>query len=145
MILDCSRFLEVRCTVCGGPTEAVGPGLRGERRYWCTDHSHCGHIAYVKARRPRRPGAGHRHHTPASFTSWLRRQAWRDDAIGDLATDVGLDPNWPRWVRRFERTKNYLTSRGACQAALMALAAAWREWSLVSAQHTPATDAANDQ
>lgn len=29
------------------------------------------------------------------FTSWLLEQRDRDDPVGDLARDAGVDPKWP--------------------------------------------------
>lgn len=63
-----------------------------------------------------------------SFTRWLLQQAGRDDPIGDLAGDVARDWEWPANSRSLGRLLVYLRNRGACEDAIAALRAAWREW-----------------
>lgn len=70
-----------------------------------------------------------------AFTEWLLRQAGRDDPIGDLASDVGRDPDWPAGSRSLSRFLVYLRNRGACEGAIAALRAAWSEWQGVT--HEP--------
>lgn len=67
-----------------------------------------------------------------SFTQWLLRQVGRDDPIGDLAGDVGRDPDWPARSKSLNRLLVYLRSRGTCDGAIAALRAAWREWQEVA-------------
>ena len=67
-----------------------------------------------------------------SFTKWLLQQAGRDDPIGDLASDVARDPDWPAGGRGLGRFLVYLRNRGACDGAIAALRAAWREWQEVA-------------
>ena len=68
----------------------------------------------------------------ASFTQWLAQQAGRDDPVGDLASDVGRDPDWPASGRGLSRFLVYLRNHGACDGAIAALRAAWREWQEVA-------------
>jgi len=67
-----------------------------------------------------------------SFTRWLLQQADRDDPIGDLASDVTRDPDWPARSKSLNRLLVYLRNRGACEGAIAALQAAWREWQEVT-------------
>ena len=62
------------------------------------------------------------------FTTWLLWQIGRDDPVGDLASDVARDPDWPSGGRGPGRFLVYLRNRGACDGAIAALRAAWAEW-----------------
>jgi len=68
-----------------------------------------------------------------SFTTWLLQQVDRNDPIGDLAGDVARDSDWPAGGRSLSRFLVYLRNRGACDGAIQALRAAWREWQGASA------------
>lgn len=63
-----------------------------------------------------------------TFTRWLTRQSTRNDAVGDLARDAALDPDWP--AKASERgIREYIKSRaGDPSAALSALKRAIKEW-----------------
>ncbi len=63
-----------------------------------------------------------------AFTDWLLQQADRDDPVGDLASDVARDPDWPASSRSLSRLLVYLRNRGACEGAIQALRTAWGEW-----------------
>ena len=67
-----------------------------------------------------------------SFTAWLLRQTDRADPIGDLASDVTRDPDWPARSKSLNRLLAYLVGRGACDGAIAALRAAWEEWQEVA-------------
>jgi len=62
-----------------------------------------------------------------SFTRWLKRQHKRDDPIGDLSKDARHDPDWPQ-ARKLKSFLIYLTERGACRNAKLALQKAWAEY-----------------
>ncbi len=56
--------------------------------------------------------------------SWLSKQTKRDAPIGDLATDVARDPDFPKGS--YEEVKAYLSRKG--QHVREALAEAHAEW-----------------
>jgi hypothetical protein len=62
-----------------------------------------------------------------TFTTWLRRQARRDDPVGDLSSDVERDP-LARGVRSIPKLRLRLLCAGACSGALDALDQALEEW-----------------
>ncbi|WP_411069384.1 YozE family protein [Streptomyces sp. cmx-4-25] len=59
-----------------------------------------------------------------SFTTWLKRHAKDDNAIGDLARDVAADRDWPSRMR-LKGQREYLENRGASRAAVATLERAW--------------------
>jgi len=61
-----------------------------------------------------------------SFYSWLRKQAGRGDAVGDLAAEVALDPDWPR--KGLSAQRDYLRRCMVPPEAIKALGAAWQEY-----------------
>src|ERR1041385_7298196 len=63
-----------------------------------------------------------------NFYRWLMTQRYREDAIGDLASDVYRDPDWPKQVNTWKRIKAALP-REACDEARLALRQAWKEYS----------------
>lgn len=64
-----------------------------------------------------------------TFTRWLALQKNRDDAIGDLASDVARDRDWHDSNRLTLGDRiAYLRVKGACDDAIRALQDAWREW-----------------
>lgn len=63
-----------------------------------------------------------------NFKQWLKRQTDRNDAVGDLARDVEEDWTAPHANAGYKPWKLHLESKGAAQAALDALAEAWREF-----------------
>jgi uncharacterized protein YozE (UPF0346 family) len=63
------------------------------------------------------------------FYSWLMKNRWRADPIGDLARDVHADPNWPGKANTWTAVRDALP-RSACDGARRALRAAWREYEL---------------
>lgn len=64
------------------------------------------------------------------FTTWLKRQSDRSDAIGDLARGVKHDGTWPRYTEpTLEKYHSYLVRQhGASEESLEALKAAWGEY-----------------
>lgn len=63
-----------------------------------------------------------------TFYSWLKRQACRDDPVGDLARDAKRDPNYPERRRTYNGWLKYLCQQGACQRTIDAFKRAWGEW-----------------
>ena len=64
-----------------------------------------------------------------SFRKWLRKQAKRDDAVGDIARDVKVDPGLSgRVLLTFFDLESYLRSVDADPAAIQAAREAWSEW-----------------
>lgn len=61
------------------------------------------------------------------FVTWLKKQEHRDDPIGDLATDTLSCSDRPDF-ESFSEWSNYLTRRGACREAKIALSDAWKEY-----------------
>ena len=65
-----------------------------------------------------------------SFGAWLKKQADRDDVIGDLSKDVARDPNAPRGGVTKEKWQEHIQQVGWNTAgALAALDDAWAEFS----------------
>ena len=62
------------------------------------------------------------------FTTWLKAQRGRDDAVGDLARDAAADPHWPKAAKSLPRLLDYLAGRGACPGAVEACRRAWAEF-----------------
>ena len=62
-----------------------------------------------------------------TFLQWLHDQRGRPDRVGDFARDWVMDRERPRAPRLVEMVA-YLEDHGACEAALRASIAAWREW-----------------
>jgi hypothetical protein len=65
--------------------------------------------------------------TQTTFTTWLAIQRERDDWIGDIARDVASDRDWPA-CNTMAASLQYLLQCNACEAALAAMTAAWREF-----------------
>lgn len=65
-----------------------------------------------------------------TFSTWLRTQTKRDDAIGDFARDWVLDRSSkkPRGPYGFAALRHYLAKREACRGALNAARKAWDEY-----------------
>ncbi|MEU2507661.1 YozE family protein [Streptomyces sp. NPDC007863] len=59
-----------------------------------------------------------------SFTTWLKSHVKDDNAIGDLARDVAMDPDWPSG-KQLKGQREYLEGRGAISAAVETLERAW--------------------
>jgi hypothetical protein len=68
-----------------------------------------------------------------TFAAWLRRQASREDALGDLARDARRDRRFPRRAG-LRRVMRYLDQAGACERALDTCARAGREFGNVNEQ-----------
>ncbi len=58
-----------------------------------------------------KPNAG-----PLPFTGWLKRQADRDDPVGDLARDVRDDLGFPTWPGTVASARAYLEGRAGAPA-----------------------------
>ena len=71
--------------------------------------------------------AGHKKRVDRTFLGWLRRQAKRDDPIGDLAKDTIEDRRRPRGLTP-ESLYNRMVDVGACEQAFQALVDARREF-----------------
>ncbi len=67
------------------------------------------------------------------FTRWLKKQHKRNDGVGDLASDVRIDPDWPR-CRSLAGFTRSLERRGACDGAIRSLETAWSEWEQIRSQ-----------
>lgn len=64
-----------------------------------------------------------------SFTRWIRQQTRRDDAIGDLARDIGQDRCWPGRARSRQAYLEHLVyHHEASRVALVAFEKAYEEW-----------------
>lgn len=63
-----------------------------------------------------------------SFKAWLARFGDDRSPLGDLARDVSHDDEWPRGPGALDRYYDYLSSVGACEGALDALADAWSQF-----------------
>jgi hypothetical protein len=61
------------------------------------------------------------------FDQWLIAKAGEDSAIGDLASDVKQDPDWPPLAGFYEQ-KAYLESHDACDGAIDQLRRAHDEY-----------------
>ncbi|MCX5037035.1 MULTISPECIES: YozE family protein [Streptomyces] len=64
---------------------------------------------------------------PKSFTAWLKSHKDQHNAIGDLARDVSLDPDWPSRKGR-QGQLDYLEECNAIPAAVETLERAWTEY-----------------
>lgn len=62
-----------------------------------------------------------------TFAAWLATQADRDDPVGDLALDVGRDPNFPI-LAGLDGLHAYLERVGAELEAIAAFNDAWAEF-----------------
>ena len=63
-----------------------------------------------------------------SFLAWLRRNAEREDPIGDLALDVKDEKGAPKGRASKNAWISYLRSRYASRVAMDAFYGAWREF-----------------
>jgi hypothetical protein len=64
-----------------------------------------------------------------SFTRWIKKQADRNDATGDIARDVKYDTCWPGSATTKRAFLNHLRyEHQACEAAIRAFENAYREW-----------------
>ena len=63
----------------------------------------------------------------ATFNKWLRKQAKRDDPVGDLAQDVMRDDR-PVPHNTRGAWQSWLWFAGATTEAMQAFAEAWREY-----------------
>jgi len=63
------------------------------------------------------------------FYTWLMKNRWRADPIGDVARDVHSDASWPKKANTWVDVKNALPST-ACDGAQRAMLAAWTEYEL---------------
>jgi hypothetical protein len=62
-----------------------------------------------------------------SFTDWLHKHKRRNSPLGDLATDMSLDNEWPLYDE-LDDYKKYLGYRRASSAAMAALIQAWKTY-----------------
>ena len=67
-----------------------------------------------------------------TFNEWLKKQNERDDPIGDLARDAGLDPDWPDDDTSKAEFENYIEARASMWTDTFR--AAWREY--VESRHS---------
>ena len=83
----------------------------------------------------RTPGRAEPAHTRAVFSVWLRRQADRPDAVGDLARDFAEGARSGTHGRRFTTPRGFrrtLHRMGACPGAFRALDHAASEWQAIA-------------
>jgi hypothetical protein len=64
----------------------------------------------------------------SGFKTWLRTQARREDAVGDLARDAIQDRCWPRGSASLHHLDKHLEKHGAIPEAIEALYVAFSEW-----------------
>jgi len=64
----------------------------------------------------------------SGFKAWLRTQARREDAVGDLARDAIQDRCWPRGSASLHHLEKHLEKHGAIPEAMEALRLARTEW-----------------
>lgn len=64
---------------------------------------------------------------PLSFTDWLHRHKRRNSPLGDLATDMSLDKDWPLYDQ-LDDYKDYLGYKRASSGAMEALVQAWKTY-----------------
>ena len=62
-----------------------------------------------------------------SFTEWLKKNKNRNSPLGDLATDVLRDKQWPSY-NTLEDYRSYLNFKGAVYDAIIALEKAWKSY-----------------
>lgn len=65
---------------------------------------------------------------PSEFYRWLKRQADRDDPIGDLASDVMQDKEAPTIPGNQTAWLKHLELRRAHRDAITAFKEAWKEY-----------------
>jgi len=64
-----------------------------------------------------------------TFYQWIHYQKNRNDLIGDLAKDILIDNNFPRYVRvSYCKIEKYLKSRNASINAINSFKIAWEEY-----------------
>ena len=67
----------------------------------------------------------------SDFIPWLLEQKYRDEPIGDLASDLAGDMEYNDDINatsHFEELKSHLYSMNACCDAISALKEAYKEW-----------------
>jgi len=64
-----------------------------------------------------------------AFGTWLALQANRNDAVGDLARAMAMDPFVPARTNSLTELRAYLVAASAGNKAIAALGHAWEEWS----------------
>jgi hypothetical protein len=62
-----------------------------------------------------------------NFTDWLSKHKNRNSPLGDLATDMSRDDNWPLYDT-LEEYEYYLDSQGACYDAVETLKRGWKSY-----------------
>lgn len=65
-----------------------------------------------------------------TFTRYLKTQIKKNDRVGDFARDWIKDESGkkPRGYKHWNAVESYLSSQGACQAAIDSGKDAWEEW-----------------
>ena len=61
------------------------------------------------------------------FYTWLMKNRWRADPIGDLARDVQADASWPKEANRWTDVREALPA-SACNGGRRTVRAAWKEY-----------------
>jgi YozE SAM-like protein len=75
-----------------------------------------------------------------TFTDWLKKHKNRNSPLGDLATDMLDDKNWPSH-NSLEDYRDYLNLRQASFGATEALKRAWRSYKIyLKKKNTPISD-----
>ena len=71
------------------------------------------------------------------FGTWLALQTNRNDAVGDPARDMTMDPFAPARTNSLTDLREYLVAVFAGNKAIAALERAWNEWSSPPSRGSP--------
>jgi uncharacterized protein YozE (UPF0346 family) len=64
-----------------------------------------------------------------TFYQWIRKQKFRNDEVGDIAKDILLDINFPKYViTSHKKIEDYLKSNNASDCCINSFKIAWDEY-----------------
>jgi uncharacterized protein YozE (UPF0346 family) len=64
-----------------------------------------------------------------TFYQWIRKEKNRNDEVGDIAKDILLDNNFPKYVRTsHKKIEDYLKSNNANDCSINSFKIAWDEY-----------------
>jgi uncharacterized protein YozE (UPF0346 family) len=64
-----------------------------------------------------------------TFYQWIRKQKYGNDEVGDIAKDILLDINFPKYVRTsHKKIETYLKSKKANDYCIESFKIAWDEY-----------------